>query len=119
MPIIINIKTDIYPNETEWTWQKRNATDRWWNIVEHSDGELQRSEFLHSYQVSVALNNTYKLSVTDVYYDGLEPPGYITMTHSNRTTLFSYQDQGPFAELAVEVQVHMLGSLEVEWVVIL
>lgn len=123
VPIMINLKTDLWPEETEWFWEEEgsNGTDVVWKIVEDSGGYLKSSQFLHSYPVVVAPNSAYRLIVSDIYKDGLYDPGFITLTAANGTAIYSLigrvsfdvgDPNSNFATLSVLVSMNDNGSIQ-------
>ncbi|CAB9512580.1 expressed unknown protein [Seminavis robusta] len=116
--VMLNIQTDIWPEETEWVWQQSegNLTDAW-KTLQESKGGLQAKNHLHSYILTLTSGAAHKLVVSDLIGDGLMTEvlgenGWITLTGTNETVLYSFTN-AEFSKVIVNVSVEWDGVIEV------
>ncbi|CAB9530309.1 expressed unknown protein [Seminavis robusta] len=109
--IVLNIESDQFPLETDWVWQQESNVTGEWETLQESAGAIQTPFFLYSFMLSIAPDATYRLLVSDSYGDGLFGSGWVTLTASNQTVLYSFTDT-PFTEISVVLLIGIDGFPE-------
>ncbi|CAB9526342.1 expressed unknown protein [Seminavis robusta] len=108
--VMLNIQTDEYPEETSWIWQKETNVTGIWDTLE-SGGPLGIGYYLYSSLFLVNSGTAYRLIVSDIFGDGI-PSGWITVTATNQTVLYSLVGAEDFSEITVDVLVGADGSFD-------
>ncbi|CAB9512083.1 expressed unknown protein [Seminavis robusta] len=109
--VMLNIQTDEYPEETSWIWQQETNVTGIWGTLE-SGGPLEDAEHVYSSLFPFNGDAVYRLIVSDSFGDGI-PHGWITLTATNQTVLYSLVGTEEFSEITVDVLAGADGSIEV------
>ncbi|CAB9512291.1 expressed unknown protein [Seminavis robusta] len=111
--IVLNVESDGNPAETSWFWQKETNSSGVWITLQESGDAIQVPHVLYSFILSLAAKTKYKLTVLDSWGKGFVPSGWITVTTSNQTVLYSFTEvDTPFSKITVDLSVGADGSVE-------
>ncbi|CAB9513457.1 expressed unknown protein [Seminavis robusta] len=110
--VMLNIQTDDYPDETSWVWQKETNVTGVWDTLE-SAGPLEYKDYLYYSLFAVNADTTYRLVVSDSWGDGVNIPGWITLTATNQSVFYSLLAGEAFYEITIDILVGADGSSDI------